>query len=127
VLKFPINDRKSKNKGVEHELESWKKAYPEFKVFRKKWCGREALRMPHFAAVRPDERLHALDLVRTTLEANFCARGWFVKMWTGVTLDYTKRLEQRDPKPLYLTWVELSTTRLIMIVTPAGWILQLQN
>jgi hypothetical protein len=28
---------------------------------------------------------------------------------------------------LYLTWVELSTTRLIMIVTPAGWILQLQN
>jgi hypothetical protein len=30
--------------------------------------------MPHFAAVRPDERLDVLDLVRTTLEANFCAK-----------------------------------------------------
>jgi hypothetical protein len=74
VLKFLMNDRESEHNGLECELENWKKAYPELKVFREKWCGREALRMPHFAAVRPDERLDVLDLVRTTLEANFYAK-----------------------------------------------------
>ena len=72
VLKFPINP-KGEHKGVKRELENWKKAYPEFKtkVFREKWSGREVLRMPHFAAVRPDERLNVLDMVRATLKANF--------------------------------------------------------
>jgi hypothetical protein len=88
VLKFPIKDTKGDHKGVERELENWKKAYPEFKVFREKWCGRDALRMPHFAAVRPDERLGALDLVRATLEANFFAKGLVHKdvAWRNIGL-----------------------------------------
>jgi hypothetical protein len=88
VLKFPINDRNSEHRGVELELENWKNAYPEFKVFRETWCGREALRMPHFAAVRPNERLQALDLVRATLEANFFVKSLVHKdvAWRNIGL-----------------------------------------
>ena len=77
VLKFPIKDTNSASKDVERELKNWKKAYPEFetKVFHEKWCGREALRMPHFSAVKPDERLVVLGLVKVTLETNFYDNG----------------------------------------------------
>lgn len=62
---------------VERELKNWKKAYPEFesKVLHEKWCGREALRMPHFATVKPEERLRVLGSVKTTLKTNFYDNG----------------------------------------------------
>ena len=76
VLKFPINTMSEFN-DVERELKNWKKAYPEFesKVLHEKWCGRDALRMPHFAAVKPDDRSNVLHLVEETLQANFSSNG----------------------------------------------------
>jgi hypothetical protein len=98
VLKFPINDTNGEHKGVERELENWKKAYPEFKAFREKWCGRDALRMPHFAAVRPDERLCALDLVRATLEANFFAKRLVHKDVAWRNIGLYKKVGAERPK-----------------------------
>jgi hypothetical protein len=100
VLKFPINDTKGEHKGVERELEHWKKAYPEFKVFHEKWCGRDALRMPHFAAVRPDERLCSLDLVRATLEANFSAKRLVHKDVAWRNIGLYKKVGAARPKAI---------------------------
>jgi len=89
VLKFPINTMSQCN-DVERELKNWKKAYPEFesKVLHEKWCGREALRMPHFATVRPEERLRVLGSVKTTLETNFYDNGLVHKdvAWRNIGL-----------------------------------------
>jgi len=76
VLKFPIKSKKEELRDdVRREMENWKAAYPEFKVFRETWCGRDALRMPHFAAVKPDDRSNVLQLVEETLETQFAAKG----------------------------------------------------
>jgi hypothetical protein len=51
VLKFPIKDGNCQFKNVEDELKNWQKAHLEFatKVIHENWCGRWALRMPHFS------------------------------------------------------------------------------
>ncbi len=53
VLKFPNGPV-----SLKHEEEMWHKVYPQFKskVVYEKWCGRDALRMPHFSAVKMEER-----------------------------------------------------------------------
>jgi len=73
VLKFPIKSKE--HDAVRLEMENWKAAYPEFEVFREMWCGRDALRMPHFAAVKPDDRSNVLQLVEETLKTQFASKG----------------------------------------------------
>ena len=76
VLKFANNPRKARH-SLKHEKLMWDTAYPQFasKVECETWCGEEALRMPHFAAVAPQDRLAALELVKKTLEEDFDQRG----------------------------------------------------
>jgi hypothetical protein len=70
VLKFSLEDRGDK---LDHEFQIWKKAYPQFKVYRENWCGHPALRMPHFAMVKDEKRAQIVSLVRKSLLTNFAA------------------------------------------------------
>lgn len=76
VSKFPLVISKCQGKNnMEREMENWTAVYPGFRVFRETWCGRDALRMPHFAAVEPNRRLAVIKLVEATLRANFASNG----------------------------------------------------
>ena len=76
VLKFPIKNKNEELRDdVKREMENWKAAYPEFKVFRETWCGRDALRMPHFAVVEPGRRLDVVDSIEATLQDSFASKG----------------------------------------------------
>eukprot|EP00978_Attheya_sp_CCMP212_P011932 scaffold29636_cov50-Attheya_sp.AAC.2 len=70
VLKFSLEDRGDK---LDREFQIWKKAYPQFKVYRENWCGHPALCMPHFAMVKDEKRAQMVGLVRKSLMTNFAA------------------------------------------------------
>jgi hypothetical protein len=71
VLKFPNKPVFATN--LQHEERMWHKAYPQFKnkVVYEMWCGRPALKMPHFSAVPIGEREKVLKLVEQTLREDF--------------------------------------------------------
>ena len=78
VLKFPNGPVTiGQASSLKHEEEMWHKVYPQFqsKVVLEKWCGREALRMPHFSAVKVEERKIVLELVKATLKNDFHGKG----------------------------------------------------
>jgi hypothetical protein len=72
VLKFSLEDRGNK---LDHEFQIWKKAYPQFKVYRENWCGHPALRMPHFAMVKDEKRAQMVGLVRKSPMTNFAVKN----------------------------------------------------
>jgi hypothetical protein len=75
VLKFSLGE--SPDRTLDAEKNAWDKVYGAvgIKVYREKWNGHAALRMPHFAPVHPKNRGNALPLVRDTLEKHFHANG----------------------------------------------------
>lgn len=72
VLKFALNDKPD---GLDEEFKFWKRIYPSFPVFRETWCGHPALRMPHFAQVRTEDRPSKVELVKAALEQDFVTHG----------------------------------------------------
>ena len=98
-LPVEISDENKYNvlrEDVKREMVNWKAAYPEFKVFCETWCGRDALRMPHFAAGEPGHRLDVLESVEATLRANLASNGLVHEdvAWRNVGL-YHSRAEQQ--------------------------------
>ena len=75
VLKFA--NKEAFEKYLEHEEKMWHKAYPQFKskVVCEKWCGKLALKMPHFSAVPMLQREKVLKLVEQTLREDFDAKN----------------------------------------------------
>lgn len=75
VLKFSLGE--SPNRALDAEKNAWDAVYGAvgIKVYREKWNGHAALRMPHFSPVDPKNRGNALPLVRDTLEKHFHANG----------------------------------------------------
>jgi Family of unknown function (DUF5898) len=75
VLKFSLGG--SPDRALDAEKNAWDKVYGAvgIKVYREKWNGHAALRMPHFAPVDPKNRGNVLPLVRDTLEKHFHANG----------------------------------------------------
>ena len=59
------------------ERDNWQKVFPEFngKVVCEQWCGRASLWIPHFAAVKDQDSLKTLELVKATLTVKFASKG----------------------------------------------------
>lgn len=74
VLKFGNRGDDSPRLWKEHDW--WNKIYPEFSgmVAVERWSGPLALRMPHFAAVRPEDRAQHRSAVCEVLHTKFGTR-----------------------------------------------------